>query len=74
MEINQNPFQLFRGDRVLLCSDGVYKSLNDDQIKALLDDNDIDLNIAAKRICSMALRYGGRGQDNTTLIVLEQMM
>ncbi|MBQ7535586.1 MAG: protein serine/threonine phosphatase 2C family protein [Stomatobaculum sp.] len=73
MEINQNPFQLLRGDRVLLCSDGVYKSLSDDQIKALLDDNDIDLNIAAKRICSMALRYGGRGQDNTTLIVLQQM-
>ena len=74
MEINQNPFQLLRGDRVLLCSDGVYKSLNDDQIKALLDDNDIDLNIAAKRICAMALRYGGRGQDNTTLIVLQQMI
>ena len=73
MEINSSPFPLYPGDKVLLCSDGVYRSLTDQQIKALADDNDIDQEIAAKRICDMAKRYGGRTQDNTTMMILKHL-
>lgn len=73
MEINSTPFTMYPGDRVLLCSDGVYRSLNDQQIHALAEDNDIDPTIAAKRICQMAQRYGGRGQDNTTMLILKYL-
>ena len=69
MEINEQAFRLKKGDYVILCSDGLYKSLSDEQIKALVLDNDIDLNIAADRLCRMAHRYGGSVQDNTTLLI-----
>lgn len=71
MDINKIPFKLEPGDMVLLCSDGLYKSLSDSQIQALARDNDIDMNIAADRLCSMALRYGRGGQDNTSVLLLQ---
>ena len=66
----QGARTLLPEDIVLLCSDGVYKSLSDSQILAMVRDNDIDMNIAADRLTAMALRYGVRGQDNTTVILL----
>lgn len=71
MDINTSPFELKEGDVVLLCSDGLFKSLNDSQIKALVRDNDMDMNIAADRLCSMALRCTKRGQDNTSVLVMQ---
>lgn len=71
MDINRVPFEMQEGDMVLLCSDGLYKSLNDSQIKALARDNDIDMNIAADRLCSMALRCGRGVQDNTSVLIIQ---
>ena len=65
--------QAVSGDVAVLCSDGLYRSMSDDQIGALIRDNDIDPDIAAERLCSMALRYGGGAQDNTTVILLQYM-
>lgn len=70
MDINRVPFEMREGDVILLCSDGLYKSLNDSQIKALVRDNDIDMNIAADRLCSMALRFGRGAQDNTSVLLI----
>lgn len=71
MDINRVPFEMQEKDVVLLCSDGLYKSLNDSQIKALVRDNDIDMNIAADRLCSMALRFGRGVQDNTSVLIIQ---
>lgn len=71
MDINKIPFELEDGDMILLCSDGLYKSLDDSRIKALAKDNDIDMDIAADRLCSMALRYGRGGLDNTSVLLLQ---
>ncbi|MGP1348930.1 MAG: PP2C family protein-serine/threonine phosphatase [Stomatobaculum sp.] len=73
IEVNQTPLLLQPGDVAVLCSDGLYRSMSDDQIGALIRDNDIDPDIAAERLCSMALRYGGGAQDNTTVILLQYM-
>lgn len=70
---NQKPVGLMAGDRILLCSDGVYKSLSDSQVFAMVQDNDIDMGIAADRTTAMALRYGMRGQDNTTVILIRYL-
>lgn len=70
VDIMEDPMPLKQGDIVMLCSDGVYKSLNNSQVLAMVRDNDIDLEIAADRTTAMALRYGVRGQDNTTVILL----
>lgn len=70
IDVNMNPIELQRGDIIMLCSDGIYKSLSDSQVCAMIRDNDLDMNIAADRTTAMALRYGVRGQDNTTVILL----
>lgn len=68
-ETNQTAFTLAERDIVLLCSDGLYKSLDEFQIQALARDNDIEMNIAARRLADMALQMATGGQDNTTVIM-----
>lgn len=70
---NRRPIALEPGDILILASDGVYKSLSDSQVLALARDNDLDMDIASDRITAMALRYGVRGQDNTTAVMMKYM-
>lgn len=70
IDFNHKPFQLEEGDVILLCSDGLYKSLEDDQILALLKDNKTSSKVAAKRLACMALEQAVKGQDNTTVLVI----
>lgn len=73
VDVSQVPIQLQEGDVVMLSSDGIGKSLTDSQVLAMVRDNDIDMNIAADRMTSMAMRYGVRGQDNTTVILTKYL-
>lgn len=59
------------GDQMLLCSDGLYKSLSSDQIKAMLIDNQIDARVSARRLVDMALAKAVKKQDNTTVILIQ---
>lgn len=70
VETNLQPFGLEEDDVILLCSDGVYKSLEDDQIKAMLTDNKISSPVSAKRLVNMALEQAVKGQDNTTVLII----
>lgn len=67
----KTPCRLNPGDIVMLCSDGIYKSIDDYQILGMIRDNDLDMEIAADRMAAMALRYGGKRQDNTTVILMK---
>ncbi len=71
IECNSQPFRLETGDTVLLCSDGLYKSLDEHQIKALLTDNLVSARVAAKRLVQMALEKAVKSQDNTTAVVIK---
>lgn len=73
VDVKSTPVELQPGDIIMLCSDGVYKSLNAGQVHAMVRDNDLDMTIAADRTTAMALRYGVRGQDNTTVILLKYL-
>ncbi|MCD8082480.1 MAG: serine/threonine-protein phosphatase [Clostridiales bacterium] len=70
IDFNRNPLKLEAGDIVVLCSDGIYKSLNESQVWAMATDNDIDMTIAADRLTDMAMERRLRGQDNTTAILV----
>lgn len=70
IDYNKRPFQLEKDDLILLCSDGLYKSLEEDQILALLKDNKVNSQVTAKRLANMALEQAKRGQDNTTVLVI----
>lgn len=70
-DINSQPIPLRDGDIVLLCSDGLYKCMNETQIWAMIRDNDFDMKIAADRILKMSTECSHRNQDNTTVILMK---
>jgi serine/threonine protein phosphatase PrpC len=57
-----------RGDRYLVCSDGLVDEVPDHEIEALLDGV-TDPQVAADQLVQMANRHGGR--DNVTVIVVD---
>lgn len=63
------PLQLQQGDRIMLCSDGVWGVLDDDQIVRTLTNRPV--SDAAPELAEAALRAGGSHSDNVTLIALE---
>lgn len=65
-----DPLMWEMGDFLLLCSDGLYKSLTDEQILAIIDEAGGDPQIAAERLCREAYRLARRSQDNTTAILI----
>jgi len=64
------PLQLQRGDRLMLCSDGVWGVLDDALIVHTLSSGK-PVSDAAPDLAEMALRKGGTHSDNVTLIALE---
>ena len=65
---------LKQGDLVILCSDGIYKSLSEEQIQAILEEGGRNCRIMAERLCLHAIRLAHRKQvrqDNTTVIVIQ---
>jgi serine/threonine protein phosphatase PrpC len=67
------PMALQRGDRLMLCSDGVWGALDDELIVHTLSSGK-PVSDAAPDLAEMALRKGGSHSDNVTLIALEWEM
>ncbi len=56
------------GQRLLLCSDGLHGMLSDDEIAAVLREEE-DVDRAASRLLHLAMEAGG--QDNITILLAE---
>ena len=65
---NANPIFLKDGDKVLLCSDGVYNALGDDALIVALAG---DASTAARKLQSDILAQNIPSQDNFTAVILE---
>jgi serine/threonine protein phosphatase PrpC len=63
------PVQLMQGDRVLLCSDGLWGALSDQVITEVLAHNPI--SDAVPELVERALREAGAKSDNVTVIAVE---
>lgn len=70
IEVNPSPFLLEPGDQILLCSDGLYKSLEEAAILAVLDHR-MALEVKVKMLLDQALANGGTKQDNTSIILIQ---
>lgn len=68
VEVDVHVLDLFPGDRVLLCSDGLFGMIDDDLIHRVLTDQR-DPQRAAERLCEEAVHAGGN--DNVTTIVVD---
>ncbi|HZY15356.1 MAG TPA: protein phosphatase 2C domain-containing protein [Ramlibacter sp.] len=63
------PVQLQQGDRILLCSDGLWSSIEDDRIVHELSAKPVAESVPD--LVESALRSGGENSDNVTVIALE---
>lgn len=66
-DIRQNGLKIYKGDKFLLCTDGLNTMLSDEEIAEVLRENDIDE--AAEILIQRANDYGGK--DNITLQIVE---
>lgn len=68
-EIDQNikPFRLLPGDKIVLCSDGVYGSLEENELIEALKS---DAQNAAFELEQKVLAKNIRGQDNMTAVII----
>lgn len=70
IDINQDPIVMADGDIVMLCSDGLYKSLSEEDIVKFLIDDTTSVEETAKLLTGEALKKSKGAQDNTTVVVL----
>jgi PPM family protein phosphatase len=63
------PVTLQQGDKILLCSDGLWGSLNDSDLVRELSQKSV--SEAVPELVEQALRAGGDHSDNVTVIALE---
>ena len=62
-----NTVSLRVGDRLVLCSDGLYNGLNDDDLARITSQNK-DLNEVARELVCTSVNADG--SDNTTAVVI----
>lgn len=70
IDTNMKAIQMEKGDILLLCSDGLYKSLDEQQILAIVEESGENMQIASKRLCDEAYRLATKKQDNTTVVAI----
>lgn len=70
VDINKTPFVLEYGDRILLCSDGLYKCLKEDRIEQLLFRSYEGVEKAVDCLLQAVEDSSKKNKDNTTVIML----
>ena len=71
MDINEQPFEMQFGDIVMLCSDGITKTLPDDQIRDIIKNDAVSMKEKAKILVEAAVRGNTHSQDNTSVAILQ---
>lgn len=70
-EVDVNIFQLNPQDQVLLCSDGLSKTVTPDLIKKVLNDKSLSLGKKCKQLIDLANQAGG--PDNITALISQNI-
>lgn len=68
IDINAHDVPLCSGDSILLCSDGLYKALSDDEIAEIIGSADDDV---CEVMVNSAMSKNIRTQDNITVMLLD---
>ncbi|MEM8626701.1 MAG: protein phosphatase 2C domain-containing protein [Pseudomonadota bacterium] len=62
--------ELFPGDVLLLCSDGLWSGVTDEQLVAISYSQAAPLSVGLKVMCELAIKTNGKRADNTTVAAL----
>jgi len=68
-DLTNNPIRLKSGDKIVICSDGLYRTLTEQQIMDVVLNCD-DTQRAAEELTGLALCANKPHQDNTSVIVI----
>lgn len=70
MDINTAPFEMKLGDVVVLCSDGITKTLSDEQIKRIIINDMVKPEQKAEALVEAATHLNCHSQDNTSVALI----
>lgn len=70
MDINIQPFALQKEDKILLCSDGLYKCLSENEISQIVQQEGDDLERTVAALMNRVETSGARHIDNTSIVML----
>lgn len=71
VDMNSKPFLLLDGDYMVLCSDGLYRTLEDAEIKDIVCKAGPEVQLAAEKLTEAAIGKGIKHQDNTSVVVMQ---
>lgn len=71
VDISPQPIELENGDHVILCSDGLYRTVSIDEMLQIVRCFSGEATCAAEALTQLALSKNYPHQDNTSVIVLE---
>lgn len=71
MDISTEPIPMQYGDVVMLCSDGITKTLPDHQIKSIILDDKNPIEQKAVQLVEAAIHGNTHSQDNTSVAILQ---
>lgn len=72
MDISAKPYPLKNGDVILLASDGLYRSLNEEEILAIVTKNSRNMQQAAEALTGAV--KGIKKQDNTSVVIMQYQL
>jgi protein phosphatase len=73
IDSNKDPFILENGDIVLMCSDGLTKSLSDEDIARIISEHYGDIRETARLLPLFAFDAGSGSKDNTSVILIQYL-
>jgi protein phosphatase len=73
IDSNKDPFLLESGDIVLMCSDGLTKSLSDEDIARIVSEHYGDIRETARLLPLFAFDAGIGSKDNTSVILIQYL-
>lgn len=71
IDISEKPFKLMSQDRIILCSDGVYKSLSELELEKIIRRNSKPQK-AVEEVTETINKKNSLKQDNATIIIIQK--
>lgn len=71
MDINEEPFKLQRDDIVIMCSDGLYRTLNDEVIREITRFYKGNIQNVCEKLITAVIDRDNPSQDNTSVVIIK---